>query len=54
MRREGLSSRVAMRQRLGLVLKKNVAQITKRQAGIQNVLDNQHVFTLDGLIEVLE
>ena len=54
MRREGLSSSVAMRRVFGMLLQEELAQIGEREAGVEDVLDDQHVLALDGMVEVLD
>ena len=36
-----------------MLLEKKFAQVSERQAGVENVLDDEDVFAFDGLVEIL-
>jgi hypothetical protein len=41
-------------QGFGVVLKEELAQVGEGEAGVENVFDDEDVFALDGLVEVLD
>ena len=43
-----------MRSDLGMLLQEELAQVGEREAGVENVFDDEHVLALDGLIEILD
>ena len=54
LRRDGLLSRQAVRSDFGLRLREDLLQVGERQAGVDDVLDDDDVAAVEGEVEVLD